>query len=118
MLVELWGDVGFLTFTVSSGLFTLLFLTMSRWYKSFTGTLIAIHMVAVAFLCSYVSLRIWDIPLPAVEWVRLIMFWILGISMLAAVVGFLEVQFGKRGAGIRKRLANRYSDVTEDERKD
>lgn len=117
-MLELWGDIGFLVFTFSSGVFTILFLTMSRWYKSFTATLIAIHMVGVAFLCSYVSLRIWNIDMPGVEWVRLTMFWILGLSMVSAVVGFLEVQFGRRGASIRKKLAKRYSDVTEETTKD
>jgi len=110
-MIELWGDIGFLVFTACSMVFTLLFLTLSRWYKSFTATLIAIYMVGVVFLCTYLSLRIWDIEVPGVEWVRLTMFWVLGISMLTAVIGFLEVQFGKRGAGIRKRLAKRYSDV-------
>jgi hypothetical protein len=113
-MVELWGDIGFLVFTFSSMIFTLLFLVMSRWYKSFTATLVAVYMVGVVFLCSYLSLRIWDIYVPGVEWVRLTMFWVLGVSMVIAVVGFLQVQFGRRGASIRKRLSRRYSDVKED----
>lgn len=114
-MIELWGDIGFLVFTFSSGIFTLLFLSMSRWYKSFTATLIAIYMIGIVILCTYVTLRIWDISLPGVEWVRLTIFWILGISMTLAVIGFLEVQFGRRGAHLRKRLAKRYTDVKEDE---
>lgn len=113
-MVEFVGDIGFLVFTFSSAVFTLLFLTLSRWYKSFTATLIAIYMVGVVFLCCYLSLRIWDVYVPGVEWVRLTMFWILGVSMVTAVVGFLEVQFGKRGAKMRERLARRYTDVNED----
>lgn len=113
-MLELWGDIGFLVFTAGSAVFTLLFLTLSRWYKSFTATLIAVYMVGVVFLCAYLSLRVWDIYVPGVEWVRLTMFWVLGISMVTAVIGFLEVQFGRRGARMRKRLAQRYSDVKDD----
>jgi TRAP-type C4-dicarboxylate transport system permease small subunit len=115
-MVELWGDIGFLVFTACSIVFTLLYLTMSRWYKSFTATLIAIYMVGVAFLCVYLSLRIWDIYLPGVEWVRLTMFWILAVSMLTSVIGFLEIQFGKRGETLRKRLSKKYSDVRHDDK--
>lgn len=115
MDLGLWGNIGFLVFTFSSALFTLLFLSLSRWYKSFTATLIAVYMFSVVFLCSYFALRIWDIEVPGVEWVRLIVFWTLGLSMVTAVIGFLEIQFGKRGASLRKRLAQRYSDVKEDE---
>jgi hypothetical protein len=115
-MVELWGDIGFLVFTACSMVFTLLFLSMSRWYKSFTATLIAVYMVGVVFLSVYLSLRIWDIDMPGVEWVRLVMFWILGVSMLTAVIGFLEVQFGKRGETLRKRLSRRYSDVRHEDK--
>lgn len=117
-MIELWGDIGFLVFTAGSAIFTLLYLTLSRWYKSFTATLIAIYMIGVVFLCSYLSLRIWDIYVPGVEWVRLTMFWVLGISMFTAVIGFLEVQFGKRGAEMRKKLAKRYTDVSNDDKTD
>ena len=111
MLVELWGDIGFLVFTFSTLVFTLLYLILSRWYKSFVGTVIAIFATGVVILCGYLSLRIWDIIVPGVEWVRLGIFWTLGIAMLVSVVGFLEVQFGRRGASLRKRLSRRYDDV-------
>jgi len=110
-MIELWGDIGFLVFTVSSTMFTFLYLTLSRWYKSFVGTVVAIFAIGVVFLCGYLSLRIWGVYVPGVEWVRLIMFWVLGIVMLTSVVGFLEVQFGRRGKALRGRLAKRYSDV-------
>lgn len=110
-MLETWGDIGFLVFTFSTIIFTILYLTMSRWYKSFVGTVIAIFTVSVVVLCAYLSLRIWDIAVPGVDWVRLFIFWTLGITMLASVIGFLEVQFGKRGARLRNRLARRYVDV-------
>lgn len=111
MDIELWGDIGFLVFTFSSIIFTLLYLTLSRWYKSFMGSLIAVFMIGVGVLCVYLALRIWDIELPAVEHVRLIVFWVLGLSMVAAVVGFLEIQFGRRARNLRSRLAEKYDDV-------
>jgi hypothetical protein len=114
-MLQLWGDIGFLVFTLSSAVFTLLYLTMSRWFKSFVGTIIAVFCIGVGFLCGYLSLRIWGVHVPGVEWVRLVMFWTLGLVMLTSVVGFLEVQFGQRGKALRRRLAKRYVDVKEDE---
>jgi hypothetical protein len=110
-MLELWGDIGFLLFTVSTLLFTVLYVSMSRWYKSFVGTTIAIFSMSVVILCAYLSLRIWNVALPGVEWVRLVIFWVLGVTMLTSVVGFLEVQFGHRGKRLRERLARRYDDV-------
>lgn len=110
-MLETWGDIGFLLFTFSTLIFTLLYLTLSRWYKSYVGTVIAIFTVGVVVLCSYLSLRLWDVTVPGVEWVRLVIFWTLGITMLSSVIGFLEVQFGRRGAKMRNRLAKRYVDV-------
>lgn len=112
-MLELWGDIGFLVFTFSALVFTLIYLTMSRFYKSFVGTVIAIFSVGVVILCAYLSLRIWELQVPGVEWVRLTIFWVLGITMLASVIGFLEVQFGKRGQKLRARLSKRYDDVKE-----
>lgn len=110
-MVELWGDIGFLVFTASSTVFTVLYLTMSRWYRSFVGTIIAIFSISVVILSAYISLRVWGVVIPGIEWVRLTIFWVLGITMLASVVGFLEVQFGKRGEKLRARLSKRYDDV-------
>ncbi len=113
-MLELWGDIGFLVFTFSSLIFTLLYLTLSRWYKSFVGTMIAVFAVGVVILCGYLSLRVWDITVPGVEWVRLIIFWTLGIAMFSSVIGFIEVQFGRGGERLRKRLAKRYDDLKRD----
>src|SRR3954468_5010997 len=110
-MVELWGNIGFLLFTVSATLFTLAYLTLSRWYKSFIGTILAAFCGGVIILSVYLSLRIWGINVPGVEWVRLVIFWALGFTMLVSVIGFLEVQFGKRGKALRERLSKRYSDV-------
>lgn len=110
-MVELWGDIGFLVFSVSTALFTIIYLTMSRWYKSFIGTILAIFTTGVVVLCAYISLRVWGVEIPSVEWLRLILFWVLGVSMLGSVIGFLEVQFGKRGDKLKKRLSRRYEDV-------
>jgi hypothetical protein len=110
-MVELWGDIGFLLFTISSVIFTIIYLSMSRWYKSYVGSIIAIFCIGVDILCAYLSLRIWGVQLPGVEWLRLVIFWVLGITMLSSVVGFLEVQFGRRGARLRQRLSKRYDDV-------
>ena len=110
-MVELWGDIGFLLFAISTIIFTGLYLTMSRWYKSYVGTVIAIFSSGVVILSIYLSLRIWEIDMPGVEWVRLSIFWVLGITMLFSVVGFLEVQFGRRGVSLRERLSRRYDDV-------
>jgi TRAP-type C4-dicarboxylate transport system permease small subunit len=110
-VVEFWGDLGFLLFAASVTVFTFLYLSMSRWYKSFVGTIIAIFSVCVTILCVYLSLRIWEIPVPAVDWIRLILFWILGITMVTSVIGFLEIQFGRRGQKLRNRMARRYDDV-------
>lgn len=111
-MVEFWGDVGFLLFTFSTVVFTVIYLTMSSaWRKNFIGAVIAIFAVGVTILCAYLSLRIWDVNLPGVEWVRLILFWVLGITMLSSVVGFLELQFGRRGERLRHRLAKKYEDV-------
>jgi hypothetical protein len=117
-MIEFWGDVGFLIFTFSTIVFTIIYLTMSRWFKSFVGTIIAIFTSGVVVLCIYLSLRIWEIEVPGVEWVRLIIFWILGIAMLVSIIGFLEVQFGHRGARLRRSLAKRYVDVKRDETTD
>lgn len=110
-MLQLWGDIGFLLFTVSSLVFSILYLTMSRWYRSLVGTIIAIFCISVVILCGYLSLRIWDIYVPGVDWVRLIIFWVLGSTMAVSIIGFLEVQFGKRGSRLRKRLSRRYDDV-------
>ena len=110
-MVELWGDIGFLIFTFASVVFAIMYLTLSRWYKTFMGTLIAAYLGAVAVLCFYFTLRIWDIDVPAVDHVRLIMFWILALSMISAIGGFLHIQFSKRAEGLRRRLAERYVDV-------
>lgn len=111
-MVELWGDIGFLIFTFSTMVFTIIYLTMSRaWMKSFFGAVIAIFAVGVTVLCAYLSLRIWDVTLPGVEWVRLVLFWVLGLTMTSSVIGFLEVQFGRRGERLRRRLSKRYDDV-------
>jgi hypothetical protein len=111
MMVELWGDIGFLVFTFSTLIFTILYLTMSRWYKSFVGTIIAIFSVSVVILSAYIAVRVWGFDPPGVEWLRLVIFWILGITMLTSVIGFLEVQFGRRGERLRARLSKRYDDV-------
>jgi hypothetical protein len=113
-VLDLWGNIGFLVLSGGSVLFTLLYLTMTRWYRTFMGTLIAIHLAGIALLTAYLSLRIWDIDVPGVEWVRLIIFWVLGLAMVAASIGFLQVQFWGRGERIRRRLATRYVDVKED----
>ena len=113
-MLELWVDIGFLVFTFSSLVFTLLYLTLSRWYKSFVGTIIAIFSVGVVILCGYLSLRIWGVDVPGVEWVRLTIFWTLGIAMLSSVIGFIEVQFGQGRERLRKRLAQRYDDLKSD----
>lgn len=110
-MLELWGNIGFLVFTLSTFMFTVLYLTSSRWYKSFAASIIALFAVGVTFLCSYLALRIWDIYLPGVEWIRLVIFWTFGVAMLSAIIGFLEVQFGRRGSKLRARLAQRYVDV-------
>lgn len=111
-MLELWGDIGFLLFTASTLLFTILYLTLSKaWRKSFIGVVIGIFSVSVVVLCAYLSLRIWNVDVPGVEWVRLVIFWVLGATMLSSVIGFLEVQFGRRGANLRDRLARRYDDV-------
>lgn len=117
-MLDLWGNIGFLVFTISTLVFTLLYCTLSRWYKSFVGTVIAIFSMGVVILCAYLSLRIWGIVLPGVDWLRLVIFWGLGLTMLASVIGFLEVQFGKGGAKLRERLAKRYVDVKPRETKD
>jgi hypothetical protein len=114
-MLDLWGNIGFLVLTFSSLIFTFLYLTSSRWYKSFMGSLIAVFLVCVVVLTTYLSLRVWDIEVPGVEWVRLIIFWLLGISMLSAIVGFIEVQFGSRATKLRNRLSKRYSDVRKDD---
>jgi len=111
-MLEFWGDVGFLAFTFSTLVFTAMYLTLSRWRKSFVGTVIAIFAVSVLILCAYLSLRIWNVSLPGVEWVRLTIFWVLAITMLTSIVGFFQVQFGKRGQKLRKRLSGQYDDVT------
>jgi TRAP-type C4-dicarboxylate transport system permease small subunit len=113
-MVQFLGNVGFLLFTTSALLFTLLYLSLSRWYKSFVGTIIAIFSSNVIILCVYLSLRVWHIEVPGIDWVRLIIFWILGIVMAISVIGFLQVQFGKKGARLRSRLSKRYSDVRND----
>jgi hypothetical protein len=113
-MLELWGNVGFLVLTGGSIIFTLLYLSLSRWYKNFMGTLIAVHLAGIDFLCAYLSLRIWDIDVPGVEWVRLLMFWILGVGMITASVGLVQVQFGSRGARLRNRLTRKYVDVGKD----
>lgn len=107
-MLELWGDIGFLVFAGSTTIFTLLYLILSRWYKTLLGTLIAVFMVGVTVLCAYLSLRVWDVDLPAVEYVRLTVFWVLGLAMTTSVYAFLEIQLGNR---LRGRLSCRYADV-------
>lgn len=114
-MLELWGDIGFLVFTISTLVFSLLYLTSSRWYKSFVAAILALFIVSVDLICIYISLRIWDITIFGLDWnlIRLIIFWPLGILMLTSVVAFLEIQFGKRGDKWRAKLSKRYSDVKE-----
>lgn len=110
-MIELWGDIGFLAFGGSTALFTLLYLTLSRWYSTLLGTLIAIFMFSITILCTYISLRIWEIDLPAVEYVRLTVFWLGGLSMTFSVVAFIKVQFGRSDSRFVKKLSHRYDDV-------
>ncbi len=118
-MVELWGDIGFLVFTFSTLVFTIIYLTMSKaWRKSFIGAVIAIFSVGVTILCTYLSLRIWNVDLPGVDWLRLVLFWVLGLTMMSSVIGFLELQFGRRGEKLRRRLSNRYDDVRKSESTD
>jgi hypothetical protein len=112
-MLELWGDIGFLVFTGSSLLFTLLYLTSSRWYKSIAALIIALFIFSVDIICVYLSFRIWDIVIPGVEWVRLTIFWTLGILMLTSIVAFLEIQFGRRQYKWRTRISKRYTDVND-----
>ncbi len=106
------GDIGFVVFVVSSLLFTISFLTMSKaWYKSFMGVLIAIYLIGTDIICVYFGFRVWEITLPGVDWIRFVIFWAMGLVMLGAVVALINVQFGKRGERIRKRLARKYVDV-------
>ncbi len=105
-MVELWGDIGFLVFTFSTIVFTALYLTMSRFYKSFVGSVIAIFSVSVVILCGYLSLRVWDVTIPGVEYVRLTIFWVLGLTMLTSIGGFVQVQFVK-ASQLRKKILSR-----------
>jgi hypothetical protein len=110
-MVEFWGDLGFLLFTLSTLVFTVMYLTLSKaWLKGFIGVVVAILLVGVSILSVYLSLRIWEITVPGVEWVRLVIFWVLGLTMLSSIVGFLEVQFGHRKGKLR-RLAKQDDDV-------
>lgn len=113
MNLELWGDIGFLVFTASILVFTFLYFTSSRWYKSMVATIIALFIFSVDVICIYLAMRIWDIPFFGMDWnlLRFLVFWPLGILMTSTVVAFLEIQFGKRGQKWRERLSKRYSDV-------
>jgi hypothetical protein len=104
-MLDLWGNVGFLVLTFGSLLFTVSFLLGSKFYKTFMGWVIAVFVTALTVLCLYFSLRVWEIAIPGVEWVRLIIFWVLGLSLVSGAIGFLEIQFGKRGEALRARLA-------------
>jgi hypothetical protein len=117
-MLDLLGNIGFLVLTGGSIIFTLLYLSMSRWYKNFMGTIIALHLTGIGFLCAYLSLRIWDIDVPGVEWVRLVIFWALGLGMLAASIGLINVQFSSRGERLRKKLAKRYDDIPDNDEKE
>jgi hypothetical protein len=111
-MLEFWGDVGFLVFTASTLIFTGIYFTLSSaWRKTMVGAIIGIFCVCVLILCAYLSLRIWDVNVPGVEWVRAILFWVLGGTMLTSIIGFLEVQFGKRGKNFRERSARKYDDL-------
>lgn len=112
MLLSLLGDVGFIVFVISSLLFTSVFLTMSKaWYKTFMGSLIALFLISVDVICVYFGLRIWQVTLPGVDWVRFFIFWTMGLTMLGATVAFMHVQFSNRGEKLRRRLAQKYVDV-------
>ena len=110
-MLALWGDIGFVVFVISCLLFTVTYLTMSKWFKSFMGVLIAAFLLSVDIICVYLGLRIWDIVLPGVDWLRLVIFWTLGLTMISAIIAFFQVQFSKRGEKLRKRLAEKYDDV-------
>ena len=112
-MLELWGDIGFLVFTASILIFTLLYFTSSRWYKSLVATIIGLFILSVDIICVYLTFRIWDLSFFGLDWnwVRLVIFWPLGGLMMTSVVAFLEIQFGKRGDRLRKRLSRRYTDV-------
>ena len=111
-MLEFWVDVGFLVFTLSTLIFTIIYFALSSaWRKTMVGAIIGIFSVCVLVLCAYLSLRIWDVALPGVEWVRLILFWVLGGTMLTSIVGFLEVQFGRRGKRARDRIAAQSDDL-------
>jgi len=88
------------------------------WFQTFMGSIIAIFLVCMDIVCFYFGLRIWGIALPAVDWVRLILFWLMGITMFGATAAFIHVQFSKRGAALRKRLAKKYVDVKDRNHKD
>ncbi len=109
-MVELWGDIGFLVFTFSTIVFTALYLTMSRFYKSFVGSVIAIFSVSVVILCGYLSLRVWDVTIPGVEYVRLTIFWVLGLTMLTSIAGFIRVQFVNASKARKKIVSQRIND--------
>lgn len=109
-MLEQLGDIGFVVFVVSSMMFTLTFLTMSKaWYKSFMGVVIAIYLISTDVMCIYFGLRIWDVTLPGVDWIRFLLFWLMAVTMIGAVVGLIRVQFSKSGEGLRRRLARKYN---------
>lgn len=111
-MLSLLGDVGFIVFVVSSLLFTLVFLSMSQaWYRTFMGSLIAVFLISVDVICVYFGLRIWQVELPGVDWIRFVIFWTMGLTMLGATTAFIHVQFSKRGEKLRKRLAQKYVDL-------
>jgi len=114
-MLSLLANIGYIVFVAASVIFTLVFLTMSKaWFQTFMGIIIALFLVCMDMVCIYFGLRIWQVTLPAVDWVRLILFWLMGITMVSATAAFIHVQFSRRGAALRKRLAKKYVDVSDE----
>lgn len=93
MVLKLVGDVGFILAAFMLALFTILFTASVRWWTDTLGRLIAGVLTVILTMMVFASMRLAGVGIPAVEWLRAILYGALGFLMTCANMAFVWYQF-------------------------
>jgi hypothetical protein len=105
MVLRMIGNAGFILAAFMLALFTFLFMFAVRWWTDALGRLIAGVLTVILTMMVFASMRLAGIDIPAVEWLRAILYGALGFLMTCANVAFVWYQF--IGPRLRQRKRNR-----------
>lgn len=87
------GNVGFVSAAIALTLFAVLFLTSVRWWTDTLGRAIAGVVATVAVICLLASIVLLGFPVPFVQWLRAILYPLLGLTAWSATIAFIWSQF-------------------------